>query len=78
MLCEFNTGFQLVGGFLIWLSGCLTAVVLGILSVTVVLAVICWGFDRYTRWLAKRLRKKKRKPRNLLERIILKHEDYAV
>ena len=78
MLQEFIAGFQMIGGFLIWLSGCLAAVVLGLLAVAVVLAVVCWMFDRYTRWLARRLRKKKRKPRNRLEQIILEHEEHAV
>lgn len=78
MLYEFITGFQLTAGFLIWLIGCLAAVALGLLSIAVVLAVVCWGFDLYTRWIARRLRKKKRKPRNLLERIILDHEEHAV
>lgn len=78
MLAEFIAGFQLIGGFLIWLSGCLSAVALGLLAVAAVLTVICWIFDRYTRWLAGRLRKKKRKPRNRLEQIILEHEEHAV
>ena len=77
MMHEFIAGFQMIGGFLIWLSGCLAAVVLGLLAVTVVLAVVCWVFDRYTRWLASRLRKKKRKARNRLEQIILEHEEHA-
>lgn len=78
MLHEFIDGFQLIGGFLIWLAGCLAAVVLGILVGAVIVAAVCWVFDLYTRWIAKRLKKKKRKPRNRLEKIILEHEGNAV
>ena len=78
MLHEFIAGFQTVGGFLIWLSGCLAAIVLGLLAMAMILTVVCWMFDRYTRWLARRIREKKRKPRNRLEQIILEHEDHAV
>ena len=78
MMSEFIAGFQLIGGFLVWLAGCLAAVLLGVLAVTVVMVLVSWLFDLYTRWIARRLRKKKRKPRNRLEKIILDHEGNAV
>ena len=78
MLSEFIAGFQLIGGFLVWLAGCMAAVLLGVLAVIVVMVAVSWLFDLYTRWIARRLRKKKRKPRNRLEKIILDHEGNAV
>lgn len=78
MMSEFIAGFQLIGGFLVWLAGCLAAVLLGVLAVTVAMVLVSWLFNLYTRWIARRLRKKKRKPRNRLEKIILDHEGNAV
>ena len=78
MLNEFISGFNLAGGFLAWLAGCLAAVLIAALAVALVVAVASWMFDRFTRWLARRIRKKKRKPRNRLEEIILEHESNAV
>lgn len=78
MLSEFIAGFQLIEGFLVWLAGCLAAVLLGVLAMTVVMVLVSWLFDLYTRWIARRLRKKKRKPRNRMEKIILDHEGNAV
>lgn len=78
MLNEFVSGFCLAGGFLAWLAGCLAAVLIAVVAVMLVVTAASWMFDRFTRWIARRLRKKKRKPRNRLEQIILEHEADAV
>lgn len=71
MLSEFVNGFLLASRCLVWLSGFIAAVLLAALLLVLTAAVASWAFDRYTNWVASRIRKKKRKPRNLLERIIL-------
>ena len=78
MLNEFISGFYLAVGFLSWLVGCLMAVLIAALAAALVVAVASWMFDRFTRWLVRRLRKKNRQPRNRLEEIILEHESNAV
>lgn len=78
MLSEFVNGFLLAGRYLIWASGFLAAVLLALLLLVLIVAVASQIFDWYTSWIANRIRKKKRKPRNLLERIILEHDADAV
>jgi uncharacterized membrane protein YbhN (UPF0104 family) len=78
MLNEFVNGFFCASRHLIWFSGFLSAVLLGLLILALVVAIASHIFDRYTSWIARRIRKKKRKPRNLLERIILEHDADAV
>lgn len=78
MLSEFVNGFLLASRYLIWASGFLAAVLLALLLLVLIVAVASQIFDWYTSWIANRIRKKKRKPRNLLERIILEHDADAV
>ena len=78
MLSEFINGFLFASRYLIWTAGFLTAVLLALVLLVFIAAVASFVFDRYTRWIARRIRKKKRKPRNLLERIILEHDADAV
>ena len=78
MLTEFVNGFLDASRCLVWLSGFLTAVLLAALLLVSIATVASWIFDRYTNWVACRIRKKKRKPRNILERIILERDGNAV
>lgn len=78
MLSEFVNGFLLASRYLTWTSGFLAAVLLALLLLVLIVAVASQIFDWYTSWIANRIRKKKRKPRNLLERIILEHDADAV
>lgn len=78
MLGEFINGFLCASRYLIWFSGFLAAVLLGLLVLVLVVAIASHVFDWYTSWIALRIRKKKRKPRNLLERIVLEHDADAV
>lgn len=75
MLSEFVSGFLWATRNLIWFSGSLAAALLGLLVLVLVVAIASRIFDRYTSWIASRIRKKKRKPRNLLEEIILRHDN---
>lgn len=78
MLSEFVSGFLCASRYLIWFSGFLSAVLLGLLVLVLAAAIASRIFDRYTSWIARRIRKKKRKPRNILERIVLEHDADAV
>lgn len=75
MLSEFYDGFFLAAGFVSWLAGCFAAVLLFFLLAVFVAVIFSWLFDGSTRLVARRIRKKKRKPRNRLEEIILERDD---